>query len=130
MGRRNVDRVPISFYRSTVATLGDMQREGWDSRTSGVPPRPNIDCVGLHGFVCAGRAWPHGVATRLLRKTGGMLIIAEPPTFRRLTRRPPVAMRASRSPQKTAPHRAGTCERATVKRQIRRRASGARKAAR
>jgi hypothetical protein len=33
---------------------------------------------------------------------GRILIIAELPTLRRLTRRPPVAMRASRSPQETA----------------------------
>jgi hypothetical protein len=43
-----------------------------------------------------------------------MLIIAELPTFRRLTRRPPVAMRACRAPRKTALQRAGTCERPTV----------------
>ena len=30
MGRRNVDRVPISFYRASVATVADMQRERWD----------------------------------------------------------------------------------------------------
>jgi hypothetical protein len=30
MGRRNIDRVPISFYRSSVATVADMQRERWD----------------------------------------------------------------------------------------------------
>jgi hypothetical protein len=30
MGRRNADRVSISFWRASVATVADMQRHGWE----------------------------------------------------------------------------------------------------
>ncbi|HEX4197591.1 MAG TPA: hypothetical protein VHZ26_09115 [Caulobacteraceae bacterium] len=30
MGRRNADRIPISYYRRAVATVADMLREHWE----------------------------------------------------------------------------------------------------
>lgn len=59
MGRRNVDRVPISFYRATVATVADMQRERWDviskCATCGLMMAVDLDLV----------AWRSGAKTVL-----------------------------------------------------------------
>jgi hypothetical protein len=58
MGRRNVDRVPISFYRASVATVADMQRECWDvvskCNTCGLIMAVDLDLV----------AWRSGAKTR------------------------------------------------------------------
>jgi hypothetical protein len=33
MGRRNADRVPVSFWRPSVRTVADMQKHGWEVLT-------------------------------------------------------------------------------------------------
>jgi hypothetical protein len=30
MGRRNIERIPIGYFRATVVTVADMQRTRWD----------------------------------------------------------------------------------------------------